>query len=188
MIRYIIRRILGGILVIFAASIITFLIFQVGPAVAHVSPAQYYVGKIPPTEQGLKLVEHKFGFDLPIWKQYLNWLGGIFAGRDLDNGSGTAVHCSAPCLGYSFRLQLPVTQMIKDALPIDLSLAFGAAILWLLGGVIVGVISALKKGSFFDRFGMTLALAGVSLPIFFTGPHPQACLPIQAGLVARPAL
>jgi len=170
MLRYIVRRIIGGLLVILAASIVTFLIFQVGPKVAGVSPAEYYVGKIPPTAQGLKAVEHKFGFDLPIWQQYFNWLHGIFFGRDLDDGSGTTVHCSAPCLGYSFRLQTPVTQMIKDALPIELSLAFGAAVLWLVGGIFVGVVSALKKGSFFDRFGMTIALAGVSLPIFFTGP------------------
>jgi peptide/nickel transport system permease protein len=170
MLRYIIRRILGGLLVILAASIVTFLIFQVGPRVAGVSPAEFYVGKIPPTADGLKLVEHKFGFDLPIWKQYFNWLSGIFTGRDYNDGSGTSVHCSAPCLGYSFRLQTPVTQMIKDAIPIELSLDFGAAILWLIGGVFVGAVSALRKGSFFDRFGMTIALAGVSLPIFFTGP------------------
>jgi peptide/nickel transport system permease protein len=170
MLRYIIRRTIGGVLVLVVASIVTFLIFQLGPKIAGVSPAEYYVGKIPPTAEGLKLFEHKFGFDLPWWKQYFNWIRGIFVGRNLDDGQGTAVHCSAPCLGYSFRLQLPVTQMLKTAIPIDLSLAFGAAVLWLVGGVTVGVVSALRKGSIFDRAGMTLALAAVSLPIFFTGP------------------
>jgi peptide/nickel transport system permease protein len=155
---------------VLASSVVTFLIFQVGPKVAGVSPAQYYVGKVPPTAEGIKLFEHKFGFDQPIWRQYLSWLGGIFFGRDLDNGSGTAVHCSAPCLGYSFRLNLPVTTMIREALPIEFSLAAGAAILWLTGGLIAGSISALRRGSIFDRAGMTIALAGVSLPIFFTGP------------------
>jgi peptide/nickel transport system permease protein len=55
------------------------------------------------------------------------------------------------------------------ALPVTISLAIGAAILWLVGGVSIGVISALKRGTIFDRFSMGVALAGVSLPIFFTG-------------------
>jgi len=170
MIRYIIRRSLGGVLVLFVTSFVTFFIFQVGPRVAHVSPALFYVGKIPPTAEGQKLIEHRFGFDLPIWKQYFNWAGGILFGRDLGDGTGATVHCAAPCLGYSFRVQLPVTHMIWTALPVELSLAAGAAILWLVGGLAVGSLSALKRGSVFDRSAMTMALAAVSLPIFFTGP------------------
>jgi peptide/nickel transport system permease protein len=56
-----------------------------------------------------------------------------------------------------------------SALPVTLSLAIGAAVIWLVSGVTVGVISALKRGTLFDRFSMGIALAGVSLPIFFTG-------------------
>jgi peptide/nickel transport system permease protein len=59
-------------------------------------------------------------------------------------------------------------QMVA-ALPVTLSLAIGAAILWLVGGVSIGVLSALRRGTLFDRFSMGVALAGVSLPIFFTG-------------------
>jgi len=58
--------------------------------------------------------------------------------------------------------------MVSD-IPVTLSLAIGAAILWLIAGIGIGVVSALKRGSIFDRFSMTIALAGVSLPIFFTG-------------------
>jgi peptide/nickel transport system permease protein len=58
--------------------------------------------------------------------------------------------------------------MVSD-IPVTLSLAIGAAIIWLIAGIGIGVISALKRGSIFDRFSMTIALAGVSLPIFFTG-------------------
>jgi peptide/nickel transport system permease protein len=170
MIRYIIRRLIGGGLVLFVSSVVTFLIFQVGPKVAHISPALLYVGKIPPSEEGLKAIEHRFGFDLPLWHQYFNWVAGILFGRTLDDGSGTVVHCSAPCLGYSFRQQLPVTHLIKQALPIELSVAFGAALLWLVVGLTVGSVSALKRGTIFDRGAMLVALAAVSLPIFFTGP------------------
>ena len=60
--------------------------------------------------------------------------------------------------------------LIWQALPVSLSLAVGAAVLWLVGGVLVGTFSGLKPGSIVDRIGMTFALAAVSLPIFFTGP------------------
>ncbi len=59
--------------------------------------------------------------------------------------------------------------MMVSGLPVTISLAVGAAILWLVGGVAIGVISALRRGTLFDRFSMGIALAGVSLPIFFTG-------------------
>jgi peptide/nickel transport system permease protein len=58
--------------------------------------------------------------------------------------------------------------MMSDA-PVTVSIAVGGAVLWLLGGVAIGVLSALRRGSFFDRFSMGVALAGVSLPVFFTG-------------------
>jgi peptide/nickel transport system permease protein len=170
MIRYIIRRLLGAILVVFIVSIVTFAIFQLGPKLSNVSPVYYYVGKIPPQGEQLKLLEHRFGFDLPLPQQYWNWLHGIIAGRTVDDGTGNTIHCAAPCLGYSFRLNTSVGSLIWKAIPVSLSLAIGASLLWLIGGVSVGVISALKPRSIFDRVGMTLALTAVSLPIFFTGP------------------
>ncbi|HEX8081957.1 MAG TPA: ABC transporter permease [Jatrophihabitans sp.] len=170
MIRYIIRRSIGGVLVLLVTSFVTFFIFQVGPKIAGVSPALFYVGKIPPNEEGLRLIEARFGFDLPLWKQYFDWGGGILFGRTLGDDTGATVECAAPCLGYSFRQQLPVSEMIMRALPVELSIALGAAVLWLVGGLTIGSISALKRGSFFDRAAMTMALAAVSLPIFFTGP------------------
>ena len=169
MTRYIVRRLLGAILVVWVVSIVTFAIFQLGPSLTHVNPVYYYVGRIPPEGYALKQVEHYYGFDLPIWEQYWTWLKGIFVGRTLGDGNNT-IHCAAPCLGYSFRHNQPVLDMITNAVPVSLSLAFGAAILWLLGGVTVGTISALYPRSIFDRLGMTVTLAAVSLPIFFTGP------------------
>jgi peptide/nickel transport system permease protein len=170
MIRYIIRRLLGAVLVVFVVSVLTFLIFQIAPKLANVSPAYYYVGKIPPTPEGIKALEHRFGFDLPLVQQYGNWLHGVVLGRNVDDGTSAPIHCAAPCLGYSFRQHLPVTSMIRQAIPVSLSLAVGAAILWLIGGIAVGTLSALRRGTVIDRIGMTIALGGVSLPIFFTGP------------------
>jgi peptide/nickel transport system permease protein len=87
----------------------------------------------------------------------------------LTDGTNANV-CHFPCLGYSFRLHTAVSSLIWDAIPVSISLAVGAAILWLVGGLLVGTISGLRPGSIFDRIGMTLALGAVSIPIFFTGP------------------
>ena len=82
MIRYIIRRSIGGILVLVVTSFITIAIFFIGPKVAHISPALYFVGKIPPTEAGQKLIEHRLGFDQNLFQQYWTWVKGIFVGRN----------------------------------------------------------------------------------------------------------
>lgn len=170
MIRYVIRRLMGAALVVWAVSVVTFLIFQLGPALSHKSPVYYYINKTPPSGLQLKLLEHRFGFDLPWYEQYWHFLSGILFGQTITDGVSTPIPCSAPCLGYSFRLNTSVDTLIGQAAPVSLSLAAGAAILWLFGGVLVGTISALRPGSIFDRIGMSLALMAVSLPIFFTGP------------------
>jgi len=170
MIRYLIRRLFGAVLVVFAVSLVTFLLFQLAPALSGKSPVYYYVGKIPPGKFQLALLEHRFGFDLPWWEQYWHYIKGILFGMTVSDGSSAPIHCGAPCLGYSFRLNSSVDSLIMQALPVSLSLAAGASILWLVGGVFVGTISGLYPGSIFDRIGMTAALAAVSLPIFFTGP------------------
>jgi peptide/nickel transport system permease protein len=100
--------------------------------------------------------------------QYGNWVKGVFVGADYDYGAGVE-HCDAPCLGYSFITRQPVWPDLLDRAPVTLSLAVGASIIWLVGGVSIGVLSALRKGSIFDRLAMGVALGGVSLPIFYTG-------------------
>jgi peptide/nickel transport system permease protein len=110
----------------------------------------------------------RLGFTDPIYVQYGRFVKGLVLGADYDTGP-TTEHCPAPCLGYSFLTQNPVLPDLLDRLPVTVSLASGAAVLWLVGGVATGVLSALKRGSGFDRAAMGVALAGVSLPIFFTG-------------------
>lgn len=169
MIRFIIGRLLGMIVVLFVVSVVTFLIFQVGPLFSNVSPVYYYIGKAPPTPALVAALEHQYGFDKPIPLQYLDFIGGIF-GKDITDGTSAPIHCPFPCLGYSFRQNELVTVLIGRSLPVSFSILIGAAILWLIGGVLAGTASALRPGSFLDRASMTTALAAVSLPIFFTGP------------------
>ena len=75
----------------------------------------------------------------------------------------------APCFGYSFKSHVAVWPELTSRIPVTFSLAIGAAVIWVVSGVAIGVISALKPGSILDRLFMGVALAGVSLPIFFTG-------------------
>ena len=170
MVSYIIRRLFAAVGLVIVISIITFAIFFLIPRLAGATPesmAARYVGRSPNPAQ-LHAAAQSLGFYDPIQVQYWDWLKGVFVGKDVPVGRAVE-HCPAPCLGYSYRTNQPVLPDIMKRLPVTLSLAVGAAIIWLIMGITVGVISALKRGSLFDRFAMTLALAGVSLPIFWTG-------------------
>ena len=170
MITYIIRRLLAAVVLLFIVSAVTFAIFYLVPRLAGSTPetlATRYVGRAA-TPETVNLIAHKLGFYDPVWLQYGRWVKGIFVGADYDYGSGVE-HCPAPCFGYSFITRQPVWPDLLDRLPVTLSLAIGAAILWLIFGVSTGVLSALRRGSLLDRAAMGVSLAGVSLPIFFTG-------------------
>ena len=170
MITYIIRRLLAAVVLLLIVSLVTFGIFFGLPQILGSTPetmATRYVGRAatPETVHG---IADRLGFYDPIPVQYARWVKGIFTGTDYDYGTGVD-HCSTPCFGYSFITKRPVWPELLDRASVTLSLAVGAAIIWLLAGVAVGVLSALKRGSIFDRAAMSVALAGVSLPIFFTG-------------------
>jgi peptide/nickel transport system permease protein len=169
-IAFIIRRLIATVFLLIVVSAITFAIFFLIPRLAGQNAYQLaseYVGRNP-TPASIHAVEQQLGLNAPIYLQYGRFLRGIVLGVHYNSGPNS-VYCPPPCFGYSFRTQTPVwPQMMSDA-PVTLSIAAGAAVLWLVGGVTIGVISALKRGTVFDRFSMGLALAGVSLPIFFTG-------------------
>ena len=170
MFAYIARRIIGAIGLLFVLSVVVFAIFYLVPRLAGATPetlATRYVGRAA-TAETVTLVAEKLGFYDPLPIQYANWVQGIFAGADYDYGAGVE-RCPAPCLGYSFITKQPIWPELLDRFPVTLSLVLGASVIWLVFGVSVGVLSALRRGSIFDRTAMTIALAGVSLPIFFTG-------------------
>src|SRR5262245_25626864 len=150
-------------------SFITFSIFFLVPKLGDATPeslATRYVGRAA-TEETVKATAERLGFYDPIWVQYGNFAKQLVAGADFDMGA-EVVHCSAPCLGYSFITRQEVGPELESRLPVTFSLAIGAAIIWMVFGISVGVLSALKRGSFLDRGAMLIALAGVSLPIFWT--------------------
>ena len=170
MTTYIIRRLIATVGLLFVVSVITFSIFYLVPRIAGSSPEQLatrYVGRTA-TEETVKDVAESLGFYDPVYVQYGRWAKGVVAGADYDMG-GEIEHCPPPCLGYSFLTREPVTPQLRDRAPVTISLAIGAAVIWVTAGISVGVISALRRGTFLDRAAMTFSLAGVSMPIFWTG-------------------
>lgn len=160
---YIFGRIGAMILMLVALSVAVFLLFSALPT----NPAALTCGKTC-TPQVIHANEVRLGYDKPLYKQYGNFIEGIFVGRDY--GSGTAkFHCSAPCLGYSFSRGEDVTKLVTSRLPVTAAEALGACALWLSVGTAAGILAALQRGRWPDRLSMGTALVGYSFPTFFIG-------------------
>ncbi|MER5596066.1 ABC transporter permease [Streptomyces adustus] len=167
MLAYLIRRLFAAAVMLVVIIMVVFGIFFLVPKWAGVDVATSFVGK-QADPAAVEAVRVKLGLDDPIYLQVWEFFKGIFTGRTYAAG-GDVTHCAAPCFGYSFRSEQAVWPVLTDRFPVTLGLALGAAVLWLVLGVSAGVLSALKRGTLWDRGAMVVALAGVSLPIYFTG-------------------
>ncbi|MEV6790614.1 ABC transporter permease [Streptomyces sp. NPDC051320] len=170
MAAYIIRRVFAAVLLLLVVSAVTFAIFFLVPRLGGQttdSMAAQYVGKSPDPDV-IAAVKQNLGLDQPLYLQYWHFIKGIVVGATYHFGPDPAV-CHAPCFGYSFKTHSAIWPEIKQRIPVTLSLAVGAAVIWVISGVATGVVSALKRGTIIDRLAMGVALAGVSLPMFFTG-------------------
>lgn len=171
MLTFIVRRLVAAVGLLLVVTLATFFIFYVLPQWGGETIQQMahdYVGRGTTTAQ-LNEVVHRLGFDQPFFVQYFDYVKGMIVGTQYSDGSGL-VQCNAPCLGYSFRNYNQVWPTLLQYFPVTLSITIGAAVLWLSFGVFSGVVSAVRKGSFLDRFFMGLSLTGVSLPVYFIGP------------------
>jgi len=148
MLRFLIRRTALGVLVLWLISMIIFALFFVAPS----NVARTLAGR-QATPETVALIQHRLGLDLPIWQQYLGFVGRALHGD----------------LGYDYYHQVPVTTVIAAAAPITISLVLGAAVLWLAIGVFNGVMSAIKPRSFLDRSLTAFALFFYSMPSFLLG-------------------
>ncbi|MFZ0325500.1 MAG: ABC transporter permease [Actinomycetes bacterium] len=177
MIGYIVRRVLAMFAMLLVLSFMVFTMFAVLPA----DPARLTCGKgcTPQVIEGNRV---RLGLDQPFLVQYARYLVAIPCGRvyptsgpvlqcpvldkQVETPPGTFL-CPAPCLGYSFRRGEDVTALIVAALPVTAALAVGGVILWLVVGLSVGVLAALRRGRWQDRSAMGIALLGYSFPSFF---------------------
>jgi peptide/nickel transport system permease protein len=146
---FIVRRLIGMVLVLIVVSFVTFFIFIKIPGG---DPALRMAGKNP-TPQLIANIRHDWGFDRPIYVQYWEMMNHIFVKRDLKSTVD----------------QTNVVQQIKLGLPATFSLSIGAGMIWLFSGIMVGVISAVRAGKLTDRMLTVLALIGISMPVFWLG-------------------
>ncbi|HTJ70488.1 MAG TPA: ABC transporter permease [Actinospica sp.] len=171
MLTFIVRRLFAAVGLLLVVTLATFFIFYVLPQWGGETiqeMARQYVGKNT-SNQALQGVIDRLGFNEPFFVQYFDYVKAIVVGTQYSNGT-SLVQCNAPCLGYSFRNYTQVWPTILQYFPVTFSLAIGGGVLWLGFGVISGVVSAVRKGSFLDRFFMGISLTGVSLPVYFVGP------------------
>jgi len=161
-ILYLGRRLLGVLGVLLAIAAVTFTIFYVLPS----DPAAAACGKACSDER-LEAIRANMGLDAPLWRQFADFVTGIFTGRTMGTGQ-YALHCDFPCLGYSYENSEGVWDLLVDRLPVSASLAAGAAVLWLALGLTAGVTAALRKDTLTDRALMVGAVAAASLPVYFT--------------------
>ncbi len=152
--RYLVRRSLFLILVLVVVSLVTFVIFVKLPAS---DPARRAVGKAT-TPENIAAAREAFGLDRPVWAQYARFAQGLIPWPGLFLNEEVY---------FSYSNFVPVKQEIFKRLPTTLTLAVGAAAIWLAMGIPIGIVSAVRRRSFADRAGMVFALFGVSAPVFW---------------------
>jgi peptide/nickel transport system permease protein len=150
MFAYIIRRLLWSVFLLLVISFLTYVIFYVMPSA---DPALLRAGR-QPTPERVAAIREQLGLDKPFYVQYFNYIKNLVLHFDF---------------GYSYQNNIAVRTTLFDRLPATASLAIGGAIVWLLIGIPIGIISAIKRGTILDRLAMTGALLAISAPVYWVG-------------------
>jgi len=150
MLTYIIRRLLWSVLMLFVISFLVYLIFYLLPSA---DPALLRAGKNPDPDL-VKELNKQLGLDKPFYIQYWRYMERLIFHFDF---------------GYSFQQNIGVKHEIFSRLPATISLAIGGAVIWLLIGIPIGILSAVKRGTFVERIFMGTALVAISAPVYWLG-------------------
>jgi peptide/nickel transport system permease protein len=168
---YVVRRMFAGVIMILVMSLVVFVLFFASP----VDPAKFACGRNCSPAQ-MEQTRKALGYDEPTVQQWVNFLGGVVNGRQYpadpklrEAAPQLVVDCARPCFGYSIVNDQTVNAEIKEGFPITLSLAIVALVMWIIGGVSLGAIAALTKGSFIDRGLVGVSLVLYAFPTFFIG-------------------
>src|SRR3954468_21668806 len=147
---FIARRLIGMVVVLFAITVLTFLIFFATPGV---DPTRSLAGRNP-TPETIAAVREQFGLNGSKPEQYELMMKRLFVSRDLVSYGNQA---------------LKVVPAIQDAAPVTFSLVIGAAVIWVVLAIAAGTLAVVLKGTIFDPLLMILALIGISMPVFWLG-------------------
>jgi peptide/nickel transport system permease protein len=161
MARFVARRFVAMAAVLFVISVVTFMIFNVIP---NGDPAYRLAGRNATPVQ-LDTIRRQWGFDKPVPVQYVKTMEKVFTG-DL----------------ISYTNQVNVLDEIVQGFPRTLSLAVGAAVMWMFFAIALGLFTAVRAGQFADRFLTVIALIGISMPVFWVGALMNYYLGFQWGI------
>lgn len=153
MIRFVIRRLAIAVLQVLFVTLVAYLLFYVISALTGADPAQRVAGRAA-TQDQVARVAHLLGTDRAWYEQYVRFLAGVLRGD----------------FGYSFQQRLPVAQLIFPAAGVTAGLVLGAAVVWMLIAVPVGLIGALRPRSVGDRVSTILVQIAISAPVFWVAP------------------
>ena len=149
MTRFVARRLVGMIAVLFAVSVIVFLVFMVVP---KQNPAQSLAGKNA-TPLLVKNIEEEWGFDESLPVQYVTMMKKVFTGELIQ-----------------YEPRIPVSDRVVEGIPATFSLTIGAAVIWLFFGLLLGYLSAIRAGGRLDRVLTGVSIAGISIPVLLLAP------------------
>lgn len=147
---FIVRRLLGMLLLLVLVSAVTFIVFNVFPST---DPAVLRAGR-QPTPELIESIRRQLGLDDPLIVQFFDYIVGVFTQLDF---------------GRSFVTNREVLPQILENLPATLSLTAGGVVVWLVAGLSIGILSAVKHRSLFDRLSIGLSLIAVSAPVYWLG-------------------
>lgn len=150
MIAYIVRRLAWIVVLLFGVSVMTFVVFYIFPST---DPAVLRAGRNPNPEL-VEQIRAQFGLDRSKPYQYYAYMKGVITDFDF---------------GTSFQYNQSVRSLIFDRLPATIYLTVGAVVVWLAVAVPVGLVSALRRRTIFDRLSMTGALLAISAPVYWLG-------------------
>ena len=161
MTAFIVRRLIAMVLVLFAVSVLVFLIFNVIP---NGNPEDRMAGK-QATPLVIEQIKKEWGFDQSLPEQYGKMMQKLFSGQLISQTN-----------------RVNVTEEIKRGLPRTLALAIGAALLWFATGVALGLFTAVRAGQWSDRLVTVLAIIGISMPVFWLGALARNYLGYEWGI------
>ncbi len=186
---YIVRRVLMGLVLVLALTLVTFILFFASP----VDAARFACGKNC-TEEQKDVTRAALGYDQKPWEQWAGFMKGLVAGREYpldpklrEAAPDLVTHCEAPCFGYSQLNAKTVNELITVAAPVSMSLALVALVMWLIGGILFGILAAITQGSFLDRGIVGLTLIAYAFPSFFIAVFFLKFVVVKWGILSYPS-
>src|SRR5215207_10276848 len=150
MAQYILRRLAGMVLLLILVSAVTFVVFNVFPST---DPAALRAGR-QPTPEVIERIRQDLGLDRPLYTQFGDYITDVFIHQDF---------------GRSYVSNVDVLDQIRQNLPATISLTIGGVVVWLCFGLSIGIISAIRHRTVFDRLAIGLSLVAISAPVYWLG-------------------